>query len=103
MKFVLSAFAIMLGMVVLQPCAQAQNYPWCAIYGGFGSRNCGFSSFDQCMQSVRGAGGNCMQNTEYHGSTATPTSQAAKPASTHRDEPKPKTKPEEKLVAPQPQ
>ena len=103
MKFVLSAFAIMAGVAAFQPCAQAQNYPWCAVYGGFGSRNCGFTTFDQCMQSVRGAGGNCMQNTQYQGPTAAPSGRAPAAASSHHDEPKPKSSPQEKLVAPQPQ
>jgi hypothetical protein len=25
--------------------AEAQNYPWCADYAGFGSQNCGFTTF----------------------------------------------------------
>jgi hypothetical protein len=47
--------------------AQAQNYPWCATYTGSagGSQNCGFTSFEQCMATVRGMGGFCDQNTQY--------------------------------------
>ncbi len=47
--------------------AQAQNYPWCAQYGDDfgGSMNCGFVSFDQCMQTVRGMGGFCIVNNTY--------------------------------------
>jgi hypothetical protein len=47
--------------------AQAQNYPWCAVYSGSmgGSQNCGFSSFEQCMATVRGIGGFCNQNNTY--------------------------------------
>jgi hypothetical protein len=47
--------------------AQAQNYPWCATYsmGTGGSQNCGFSSFEQCMENVRGIGGFCDRNTQY--------------------------------------
>lgn len=39
--------------------AEAQNYPWCSIYTGSmgGSKNCGFSSFQQCMANVSGIGG----------------------------------------------
>jgi hypothetical protein len=47
--------------------ADAQNYPWCAIYSGGmgGSQNCGFVSFEQCMADVRGIGGFCQQNNTY--------------------------------------
>ncbi len=47
--------------------AQAQNYPWCAAYTGSmgGSSNCGFVSFEQCMETVRGMGGFCEANTQY--------------------------------------
>jgi hypothetical protein len=31
--------------------AEAQNYPWCAIYSGrAGGANCGFTTFEQCME-----------------------------------------------------
>ncbi len=47
--------------------AEAQNYPWCATYsmGTGGSQNCGFSSFEQCMDNVRGIGRFCDRNTQY--------------------------------------
>jgi len=47
--------------------AQAQNYPWCANYGGHmgGSSNCGFVSFEQCMITLSGMGGFCARNTQY--------------------------------------
>jgi len=47
--------------------AHAQNYPWCADYSGSmaGSSNCGFVSFEQCMETVRGMGGFCNRNTQY--------------------------------------
>src|SRR5258708_36851807 len=48
---------------------RAQNYPWCEYLGGGigggGGRNCGFISFEQCMESARGNGGDCRQNTQY--------------------------------------
>jgi Protein of unknown function (DUF3551) len=48
--------------------AQAQNYPWCAHYGnGFGgAMNCGFTTFEQCLETVRGIGGFCEKNDWYH-------------------------------------
>ena len=47
--------------------AQAQNYPWCAQYGGDfgGAMNCGFVSFEQCLETVRGIGGFCVVNYTY--------------------------------------
>ena len=48
--------------------AEAQNYPWCAIYSGgavSGGTNCGFISFEQCMDTARGLGSNCQPNTQY--------------------------------------
>ena len=47
--------------------AQAQNYPWCAQYAGAGggATNCGFVSYAQCMQTLQGMGGFCVQNTQY--------------------------------------
>jgi Protein of unknown function (DUF3551) len=45
--------------------ANAQNYPWCEYLGTPGGRNCGFVSFNQCMETARGTGGDCRQNTQY--------------------------------------
>ena len=47
--------------------AAAQNYPWCSIYSGDmgGAKNCGFVTFDQCMENVSGIGGFCQRNDWY--------------------------------------
>jgi hypothetical protein len=46
--------------------AAAAEYPWCAQYGGRdGGRNCGFTSFQQCMATVSGIGGFCERNQFY--------------------------------------
>ena len=39
----------------------AQAAPWCAFYDP-STYNCGFDSFQQCLATVRGAGGWCRQN-----------------------------------------
>ena len=39
----------------------AQAAPWCAFYDA-STYNCGFHSFQQCLATVRGAGGWCRQN-----------------------------------------
>ena len=52
----------MLGLFVGAACkpAEAQNYPWCAYYdGSFGGTNCGFTTFQQCLDTVSGIGGFC--------------------------------------------
>jgi hypothetical protein len=49
--------------------AQAQNYPWCAYYAmgdDGGGTNCGFVSYEQCMATLSGMGGFCVQNNQYH-------------------------------------
>ena len=63
---------VLLGLVgaatVLSTRAQAQNYPWSAQYSGRalgGAMNCGFVSFAQCMATVSGIGGFCVQNNTY--------------------------------------
>ena len=41
----------------------AEAAPWCAQYSGRGgATNCGFYSFEQCMQTVHGIGGFCNRN-----------------------------------------
>jgi hypothetical protein len=49
--------------------AAAIEYPWCAQYGwsGQGGRNCGFSTYRQCMATVSGIGGYCERNQFYQG------------------------------------
>ncbi len=60
--FVLAIFVVAAGTGTR---AAAQNYPWCADYGTGGGTNCGFTSFQQCMATLSGAGGFCNQNTQY--------------------------------------
>jgi hypothetical protein len=47
--------------------AEAQNYPWCAQYGGTPSAptNCGFVTFQQCLATISGIGGFCVRNNMY--------------------------------------
>jgi hypothetical protein len=47
--------------------AVAQTYPWCAdTANAGGATNCGFSTFEQCLAAVRGTGGYCRENADYH-------------------------------------
>jgi hypothetical protein len=59
MRFLLFVLAISVGIVGIGRRAEAQNYPWCAIYsegGAGGGTNCGFVTFEQCMETARGLG-----------------------------------------------
>jgi hypothetical protein len=67
-KMRLLLLALVGAITVLGTPAQAQNYPWCAQYSGRalgGAQNCGFVSFAQCMATVSGIGGFCVQNNMY--------------------------------------
>ncbi len=46
-----------------RPSAARPWYPWCAQYADrSGVTSCMFMSFDQCLATVRGIGGSCVQN-----------------------------------------
>jgi len=66
MRSLLFALGICLGIVGIEKPAEAQNYPWCAYYdGSFGGTNCGFTTFQQCLDTVSGIGGFCDRNNLY--------------------------------------
>jgi Protein of unknown function (DUF3551) len=79
MKMKIALFVIgILSAATLAAPAQAQTYPWCAQYSGDmgGAMNCGFVSFPQCMDTVRGIGGFCIENDWYHAPAGTRSSSA---------------------------
>ncbi len=68
MRILLCLSALFVAAVAVGTRAEAQNYPWCAQYdgrGGGGATNCGFTTFQQCLDTVRGIGGFCEPNTQY--------------------------------------
>lgn len=67
MKAVLFAVGIVAAAGAWSSGAHAQNYPWCAEYGGRdgGGTNCGFTTFQQCQDTISGMGGFCNRNTQY--------------------------------------
>jgi hypothetical protein len=71
--FMLAIFAVTVG---IRTPAQAQNYPWCADYAGFGSQNCGFTTIQQCQAALSGNGGFCNANTQYVSPAGPPVSRA---------------------------
>ena len=67
MKLLFAILAICVGIAATTR-AEAQNYPWCSYYtsgGGGGGTNCGFTTFQQCLDNMRGIGGFCDRNTQY--------------------------------------
>ncbi len=55
-----------LGLLVGLPPGNAEVlYPWCAQYSRGGSRNCGFTTWEQCRATVSGVGGYCIENPFY--------------------------------------
>ena len=65
-----AAIAIAVMSAFAPPAQAAIEYPWCAKLseeGGGGARNCGFESYEQCMETVRGIGGYCELNPLYRG------------------------------------
>jgi hypothetical protein len=69
MKALLFATTCLAAAAAFGTRAEAQNYPWCAEYGGGdmggGGTNCGFATFEQCMATLSGMGGFCNKNTQY--------------------------------------
>ena len=67
MKHLLIVFGLPTAASFFSAPVQAQNYPWCEYIGGSGGggQNCGFVSFDQCLQTARGNGSDCRPNTLY--------------------------------------
>jgi Protein of unknown function (DUF3551) len=78
MKSSLLVLAIACGAVGIVTPASAQNYPWCAQYAGFGSLNCGYTTYAQCMASLLGNGGFCNANTQYAPMTPVPRGERAR-------------------------
>jgi hypothetical protein len=67
MKILSVALGAVIGVAVLAGRAEAQNYPWCAVYDtGDAAYNCGFTTYEQCRATVSGIGGTCMVNTQYN-------------------------------------
>jgi hypothetical protein len=71
--FLLAALATSAGTATAQ---ERIEYPWCANYGGGaaggGGSNCGFTSFEQCLETIRGMGGFCDPNPFYKGPSPRP-------------------------------
>ena len=81
MRLSLLSLAFLLGTAAIATRAEAEDYPWCAIYSKDGDAHCFFSTREQCLADVSGIGGFC----EFRPSAAT----AVNPNSRNRTRPKP--------------
>jgi len=81
MRLLAFVTALLLMTVADTTRAKAQNYPWCAYYGGNmgGSENCGFANREQCVAAIGGMGGFCARNTQYVPSATAPVPQGPAP------------------------
>jgi len=83
MLFVIAA--ALLGETQVGIAQSPYSYPWCAITSGGdnsggGAMSCYYTSWQQCMTTLSGIGGNCVESPYYHGEpTARPPRSATKP------------------------
>ena len=73
MRLSIFILGVFVAVVCTEKSADAQS-AWCAYYdtGDGGSRNCGFATFEECLATVRGIGGNCGPSP-YPSSAGTPS------------------------------
>ena len=77
MRSITFILPVLATLAVFTPTAgHADPYKWCAQYGGNGGggRNCGFVTFQQCLDTVSGIGGFCEPNQFYTGPEQRPAS-----------------------------
>jgi hypothetical protein len=58
--------ALLLPLTIGSSPAGAETYrPWCVGYTATITQSCTFTSYEQCMETARGGGGECSQNPWY--------------------------------------
>ncbi len=60
-----AALMVATAALATRPAAAAYNLPWCATYYDSNVVSCAFTSFEQCMATIRGVGGLCTRNFLY--------------------------------------
>jgi Protein of unknown function (DUF3551) len=81
--------AALLGENIAVSAQSARSYPICAIYYGIDATStpsCSFETREQCMETISGIGGFCIENQYYHGATVRPPRRVhvmRKPAASH--------------------
>jgi hypothetical protein len=67
--------ATVLGESTAASAQSARSYPVCAIYYGIDATStpsCTFDTREQCMETISGIGGYCIENQYYHGTAVRP-------------------------------
>ena len=69
MTIIAAVFSVAIAIAALAsmnagPAAAEVYRPWCVDYPTDGT-SCAFTSYQQCMLTARGSGGNCVQNPWY--------------------------------------
>jgi hypothetical protein len=67
----IALFVVAAGLLGETPLSNAQSaysYPWCSLGGGRDSnaRSCYYTSWEQCMATMSGRGGICIESPYYH-------------------------------------
>jgi hypothetical protein len=63
----------------MRPASAAPIYRYCAGYEERGDMTCAYDTFQQCLDTARGAGGGmCMENPAWHPEPAAPVRPKAK-------------------------
>jgi hypothetical protein len=73
-----AAAAIAVSLIFMVGTANAEPYPWCAVYSAYAGRNCGFVTLEQCMATVSGIGGVLRAKSVLHRATSTGRSSPTK-------------------------
>jgi hypothetical protein len=56
----------------------AYTSPWCAVYNiNGGTPQCGFVTREQCLLTISGIGGTCVENVSNHGAAVPPLHRAS--------------------------
>ena len=60
--------AALLGATQVSSAQSAYSYPWCALGGSKNSNalSCYYTSWEQCMATIFGIGGLCIESPYYH-------------------------------------
>jgi len=65
------AAAALLAPVTASHAQSAYDYPWCAVYtgnrGAGGAMSCYYRSYGECMRTMSGIGGHCIESPYYRG------------------------------------
>lgn len=71
----LAVVAALLGEGTATSAQSRPSYPFCAIYYGIdatGTPSCSFDTWKQCMETISGIGGYCIENQYYQGAVTRP-------------------------------